>query len=427
MEADGSQSANKGKRNMYFSKSVEDAQRHLDRYKGEYGYNVLGEGVYLKDDIGLFQSLFFINLEHLHPDLEYNLILVRHGRAEHNVKSSGQMFLKDIMSLGESRKKRGPGPLPPHPVIYHYKKNTSLMKGSDDEVIQSAKEFENNSADIKIIHGIGVSDLKRTQETSGYFLSGLTFQKIKDLQRVIVVPCLHELAPQGQSGETDEQEENAKFSRLTGRWMHKENESTCRDNYDFNQLRKRTFKSDVTLCDKITVNYEKSGGEMGSFNLGLIWKYYLKFYNSNFDDDPTANRKYREESNRFKKPDNQKCSKNNFLGKFFEIMYHDTSKVSQVEISQKEEPQVVPNATWQRPYYMTYDGRDKEEVNEDIARWERDERDSDDENYEGGNKRGRRRHLHLRRHKRTFRKTNRIGKRKTRRNNKIKTKRKTKR
>jgi broad specificity phosphatase PhoE len=401
LASDGSQSANKSgiglkhklgnalglthkTPNNYFSKSEDNAKRHLEEAESrgqnpKYGYQVLGDGVYLLDTNYLFFDLYHIQANMVKPNVEYNLILVRHGKAEHNIKPMALKWKSQNV---------------PRPLLFHYTKNTSLLEGSDEEINQSAMEFVQSCGDINQIHAVGVSDLKRTQETAGYFLGGLEPKQIRELEKVFVVPCMHELAPKGENGQTDLEEEKAKLSRLTGRWMHKENESTCRDFYDFDLNRKKLLKKNVTLCDRISLSGRSQ------WTLPLLWKYYLKYYNVSYDDTNPANRKYREDSY-----GTSKCSQTNFLGEFFRIMNTETPN---------------PTPMWAAKWKGSID--DEDDDNESDYDGEEQQQLNGGENEPDARGGG-----HLRRHKRTCRKRNRIGRRKSRRNNKIKTKRKTKR
>ena len=151
-------------------------------------------------------------------------------------------------------------------------KNTELVDHNDPKIITAGAKFAEINKNRKI-DAIFVSDLIRTQQTSGLFLQGYYKPQIPPSLRLFVLPCLHELNKANPDGIIDPY------------WHYPENQTTCRDG---------EFKN-MKNCSKIS---------LGNAIVTLNWVFYKNFYKIN------TTKEFREYSDEKNSP----CAKTHFLG-----------------------------------------------------------------------------------------------------------------
>ena len=231
---------------------------------------------------------------HLKTNIETPITcyFVRHGVATHNDETK---YIKDEI-------------------------NTELVDKDDPKIITAGKKFSEINKDNNI-DAIFVSDLIRTQQTAGLFLSGYYNNKqIPGNLPVHVLPCLHELNKSAEDGG---------FQLLA----YYENKTNCRNKKDLDDWEKtfgRRFSTrGKKLCDEIKIPQR--------YPIPLNWDFYKKFYN-NYRDDSTRIRKTfnyltkklpfsnnnntdnNDNINEEINADNQLCRDNHFLGLAFDII-----------------------------------------------------------------------------------------------------------
>jgi bisphosphoglycerate-dependent phosphoglycerate mutase len=168
--------------------------------------------------------------QHLHIEVDITnpikCYFVRHGIAEHNEKK----------------------------YIPNIKTNTSLLEKGYSGIETSGAKFGEK---VKKVDAIFLSDLVRTHETAGIFLSKTNLPIINDLiiknTPIFVLPCLHELASKQKDGESS-------HSIIPG--VQNENKTTCR-----NTNKAFIHKS----CNSITVSEKK-------IPIPINWTLYQDFY-----------------------------------------------------------------------------------------------------------------------------------------------------
>uniref|UniRef100_A0A6C0E439 Uncharacterized protein n=1 Tax=viral metagenome TaxID=1070528 RepID=A0A6C0E439_9ZZZZ len=198
---------------------------------------------------------------------QLKLFFVRHGFSEHNDKKTG-------------------------------KKNTSLLESGVDASIYSGIEFNKMYPSIKI-EAVFVSDLIRTQETAGHFLSQLTDFNVNT--PIIVLPCLHESVfadglkqSLGFLYDNDNNDKGYGFENLT--------DCNIKEDHIEGDTNKTNipFQGDRYRCYYITINNN---------NIPIDWQIYLNFYNG----------KMREPESWYNS-DREHCRNNHFLGMFFNYL-----------------------------------------------------------------------------------------------------------
>jgi hypothetical protein len=160
---------------------------------------------------------YFESRQSLDRNINYHIILIRHGKASHNLKPS---------------------------FLFHYKTDTDLV--DREQVIISGRQLNRYLGNNVKIDGVGVSDLSRTQQTAEVFLNELSPDIISGLTEITVVPCQYELdgkfkkfsfipGLQG-SGGTDKKEEAQTGRFYTGNTVNTQNQSNCRSKEDYDKL-----------------------------------------------------------------------------------------------------------------------------------------------------------------------------------------------
>ena len=201
---------------------------------------------------------------------QLKLFFVRHGFSEHN----------------DNDTKTG-------------KRNTSLLQSGVEASSESGKIFNETYKNIKI-EAVFVSDLIRTQETAGYFLSKLYGFNTKT--PIIVLPCLHE------STELDGSKSSLGYFMQSNKGYGFENLTDCNikdtpitgnENANNNPFQ----GDDKYRCYIITINGE---------SIPIDWGIYLNFYND----------KMREPELMYNRNRNH-CRDNHFLGMFFNYLNKD--------------------------------------------------------------------------------------------------------
>jgi hypothetical protein len=180
-----------------------------------------------------------------------------------------------------------------------------IKKNGELQSILAGRAFSKILAD-NTIKAVFVSDLVRTQETAGFFLSQLTDIQLNPFPPIIVLPCLHELANGEKDGERKTYEAMFKkgFSQVskigtlgtTAGVMNRENNTNCRatkeeeyvpGSWDLNQFERK---------DCSTINIKGNP-------IDIDWELYKIFYKG-----------YRDEN----KWGREECIDNHFLGIFFD-------------------------------------------------------------------------------------------------------------
>lgn len=206
-----------------------------------------------------FCEVFKINIDEFGIENRINCYFIRHGEAEHNTDKNE--------------------------LTRHMKYNTRLTIG-DSQILalKNAGQALNMALSGNKINAVLVSDLLRTQQTAGFFLSEIINYDNKT--PIVVLPCLHEK-------KTDD--------GIRDIGIAKENISTCRDETLIINENNRIIDDDEikSKCGSITIKNEKNK---------INWKLYELFY---ADSDNGIG--YRDErlSGRYE------CRDNHFLGIFF--------------------------------------------------------------------------------------------------------------
>jgi bisphosphoglycerate-dependent phosphoglycerate mutase len=306
MVASGDHSENRNKPDRSYYICVEDADTIRTTYRNSTGRETLFRLVpFMKQRtvcpdyeflqyFGFIRSqdekkMYFKSRQSLDRNVNYHIILIRHGKASHNIKPS---------------------------FGFHYKTDTDLV--DRDQVKISGQQLNAYLGNDVKIDGVGVSDLSRTHQTAEVFLNELNPELTSELTEITVVPCQYELdgkfkkfsffpGLQG-SGGTDKKEEWQTGRFYTGNTVNTQNQSNCRSKEDYDQLMfTNKYKSyigltPIKLCDVLTVHGR---------NLKLNWNYVKRFYGNN---------QYRDQILKTYYGTKQKCSENNFFSLFLGYM-----------------------------------------------------------------------------------------------------------
>ena len=186
-----------------------------------------------------------------------------------------------------------------------------IKKNGELQSILAGNVFSKILPENETIKAVFVSDLVRTQETAGFFLSQLTNNnQLNPSTPIIVLPCLHELANGEKDGDQTRRKAFSQATRIftlgtTQGVMNRENNTNCRED------NKSYFKKD---CSTIKV---------GNKVMYINWELYKIFYKG-----------YRDEN----KWGRKECKDHHFLGIFFENFVSDENfNNSQVVVANRIE------------------------------------------------------------------------------------------
>jgi hypothetical protein len=174
--------------------------------------------------------------------------------------------------------------------------NIVIEKNGEFQAIR-AGDFFSNYFGNNTLKAVLVSDLIRTQETAGFFLSQLTDRQFPRGTPIVVLPCLHELRRGEKDGQITFSKVTSQASRIftlgtTQGVLNRENNTNCRATKE----EKNSFINPFERKDCSTVIINKN-------QIPLDWEIYKTFYNG-----------YRDQNNFGRK----QCKDHHFIGIFLD-------------------------------------------------------------------------------------------------------------
>ena len=201
-----------------------------------------------------------------------------------------------------------------------------IEKNGELQSILAGRAFSKILENDNTINTVFVSDLVRTQETAGFFLTQLTSSQLPPFTRIIVLPCLHELA----NGEKDGERKTgtailkkgfSQFSKTgtlgrTAGVMNRENNTNCRATKEEEYIPGRWSLNQFERKDCSTIN-------INGKTISIDWELYKIFYKG-----------YRDEN----KWGRKECKDHHFLGIFFDnyVLPENLIRIEEVVVNRIE-------------------------------------------------------------------------------------------
>jgi broad specificity phosphatase PhoE len=213
---------------------------------------------------------------------------LRHGKSQHNPSKTTALLSKFSFKTDKP--------------ITIFQENTELLEDGITQAKEAGSFFGDYLKNPQKIDVLGVSDLYRTQQTASVFLTAYFNKKYRSettnlyssemnelgplVQKLFVIPCLHEL---------DEKSQSDNNTNNNNMFMNRENNTTCLDevNVYANAIQKKSN------CKYIYIYNNK---------YTLNWKLYKTLYDDTYRNTSKGN---------------NKCMGKNFIGIFLNYLSVD--------------------------------------------------------------------------------------------------------
>lgn len=246
---------------MIYSGSIEEGSAKMGEGQAYYvkNHTVSKQNAVPNQEV-VFKPISFdiklLNMKANDIKRDYNIYLIRHGEAEHNVDPSRRNFKRDTL-------------LTPNGI--------NQTREAADALIKYFRE-SNNEIRIRFYF---CSELKRTRETMGYILEKAYLNKYKNENdkvdeqtlKMIVLPCAHEIKFD-KAGKCDQKRQGIRAP---------ENMQICRNGKIVSKqvhfgLTKRVYDQ----CQYIyIVLHDQNDEYVKKIKVNVDWKYYNNFLKEN--------------------------------------------------------------------------------------------------------------------------------------------------